>query len=118
MAFSEQAKQAVWLATPGANPADQKQDPYGNTIVWGNHGQAVPGSWEIDHIIPVAHGGSNHINNLQAMHFLQNQYLGSTLTKETRYGSMRPMSGSINAGVFIGPNFYSLQQLKSLNMVK
>lgn len=77
MSFSPLEIQRIWekgTIVPGTNPAQFRQDHcgawmgrdyYGNTnTTWG---------WEIDHIKPVAHGGTDDVWNLQPLQWENNR---------------------------------------------
>ena len=115
MAISLEKRRAVWKeAKPAGQSTTSKRDPYGLEIIWGYHGDNMRGGWAVDHIIPEALGGSDHINNLQALDFAKNQQLGDSLVKKTRYGDMKPVvANSIKSGVFINGKKCTLQQLKT-----
>jgi 5-methylcytosine-specific restriction endonuclease McrA len=62
---------------------------------YGEHG--ARGSWEVEHSIPKAHGGSDHGNNLYAAHITCNRSKRAASTRATRaqYGRTRaPLSVS------------------------
>ena len=63
-------KDQVWeLASkvPGKDPAEYRQDPYGNEIRYDQYGKETDKGWEVDHIVPRASGGTNKLSNLQVL---------------------------------------------------
>lgn len=61
--FDEQTKRAVFAKCNRLCHLCWKPMAYAN---YGNHGSR--GAWEIDHSIPRAQGGTDHLNNLYAAH--------------------------------------------------
>ena len=69
----------VWdKATPirGRNPDTWRRDAEGNMIRYGSYGTMGEYGWEIDHKNPVAHGGTDHMRNLQPLHWEENREKG------------------------------------------
>lgn len=42
----------------------------------GEYGKTTQYGWEVDHIKPVAHGGTDNVANLQALHWQNNRHKG------------------------------------------
>lgn len=86
--FSEAMKFVVWakaLAVPGQSLAEWRQDVCGARMQWSQYGNTAElgFGWEIDHIRPVAHGGSDEIVNLQALQWQNNRRKGDSLNPFT-----------------------------------
>ncbi len=80
----EAKKRAVWAkAQPlqGYDPAFVRADACGKPIEFVAHGDRNhPYGWEIDHILPSAHGGSDDLWNLQPLHWRNNAWKGDKLS--------------------------------------
>ena len=78
----------VWkLAKPirGKDPAEYRQDPYGTTLRRSSYGKNSKMGWGIDHIKPKARGGSDAVQNLQALQTKKNLEKGDSLVKKSRH---------------------------------
>jgi len=65
----EKAKQELWFVF-------FKRDACGATIGKDEFGKETGFGWEIDHIVPVAKGGTDDIDNLQPLHWENNRQKG------------------------------------------
>lgn len=73
---------AVWQKAgviSGVNSNEWRLDAYGTKIKFSDHGNtnSIYG-WEIDHIRPVALGGSDSLSNLQPLYWKTNRRKGDT----------------------------------------
>jgi len=57
----------------GKNPNTWRRDVKGNIIRFGSYGTKGRYGWEVDHKKPKAKGGSNHIRNLNPLHWQENR---------------------------------------------
>ena len=57
----------------------QAQDHCGAWIAKSAHGQQSAQGWEIDHIVPVARGGTDALSNLRPLHWRNNDAKGDSL---------------------------------------
>lgn len=67
----------IWIKAapiPGYDPAVYRHDVCGKPMRFDQHGDTTAAyGWEVDHIVPVAHGGSDALNNLRALHWKTNR---------------------------------------------
>jgi len=80
MSFSDEIKRIVWQKArtePGYDKDLFRKDACGAWIMWNKYGirDNVFG-WEIDHIYPTNLGGDDTIDNLRALHCLNNASKG------------------------------------------
>ena len=79
--FSEATRLAVWLKArkvPGYDAKLYRKDRCGAWMKWSDYGKTIPGGtgWEIDHKKPVARGGLDLLENLQALQWQNNRSKG------------------------------------------
>ena len=67
---------AVWEKAspiPGYSANVYRRDACGTAIQYSEYGRRGKYGWEIDHVHPVALGGSDKLKNLQPLHWQNNQ---------------------------------------------
>lgn len=73
--FSEEVVDKVWRKARQTLPGYAK-DACGATIRRHAYGKLSSDGWEIDHIVPIALDGTDHPDNLQALHWKNNRSKG------------------------------------------
>lgn len=77
--FSEERLDQIWdkgSTIRGKNPDLYRMDKYGNEMYKHSYGKTSPMGWNVDHSKPQAHGGTDHLNNLQPMNSRANSSKG------------------------------------------
>lgn len=74
-------RQIVWEAAAVVSLLDRSEwrsDVFGNLMKLSDYGDRTsPYGWEVDHIVPLATGGSDTLANKRALHWRANAKLGS-----------------------------------------
>ncbi|HSR50088.1 MAG TPA: HNH endonuclease [Acidobacteriota bacterium] len=78
--FSDEVVQAVWekgQPIAGISPSQRRRDSCGAIIDRSFFGRRkTPFGWEIDHVRPLSQGGSDALDNLQPLHWMNNRAKG------------------------------------------
>ncbi|MCD4744068.1 MAG: HNH endonuclease [Desulfobacteraceae bacterium] len=74
--FNDETIDKVWNKASkvrGLNPDLYRKDKTGKRIFKPSHGKQSDMGWEVDHSKPKAKGGTDHLNNLQALQWEENR---------------------------------------------
>lgn len=81
--WEEETKKAVWNKAkiiPGYDENVWRRDSCGLVIMYREFGNRETDlGWEVDHITPVIHGGTDELENLQALNWNANEDKGNQL---------------------------------------
>jgi hypothetical protein len=79
--FSDAVIAAVWSkgeVDPRYSAAVYRKDVYGSWMKRENYGTLGQYGWEVDHIKPVAAGGTDELSNLQPLYWENNRRKGDS----------------------------------------
>jgi 5-methylcytosine-specific restriction endonuclease McrA len=93
--WTEQKKIAAWTACRTYldwPPIDWRIDRFGYLIRRSDHGKQTEYGWEVDHVVALALGGADTLDNVEALHWRKNRQLGGLLGNALRDEPERPMT--------------------------
>jgi len=74
--FTDDKIKTVWQnakTVDNFDPNKFRQDVCGAWMAWDNYAKETAIGWEVDHVLPVSKGGTDHTDNLRAMHWQNNR---------------------------------------------
>ena len=77
--FDDWVVDAVWAKAKSSWLPGTANDVCGATIHRHDYGKVNTFGWEIDHVVPVARGGTDDLYNLQPLHWQNNRSKGDQL---------------------------------------
>jgi hypothetical protein len=80
-AFDQLTILRVWQKgriVPGYDGSTWRADACNRWMRYSDYGQTTEYGWEVDHVQPVAAGGSDHISNLQPLQWRVNRHKGDS----------------------------------------
>jgi hypothetical protein len=98
------------------SPDEFRLDDFGGIMKLGDYGEITEYGWTVDHILPVAKGGTDNLINLQPLHWKNNASKGDTffgfeVAVGVTYGS--PYKHAWGAPL----NWFSLSALEELEAI-
>jgi len=94
--INEETIRSVWEKASrmeGFDPSMYRKDACGALIMRDKYGKENPFGWEIDHIYPMSKGGDDSLENLRALHYMNNR---SKRDDYPSYTSMMTFNGKEN----------------------
>ena len=90
---------AVWKRARKVEGLDEnmfRKDACGALIMYNKYGMENPYGWVVDHIFPISLGGDDHLENLRALHYLNNLSKGNDYPT---YTAVMKFDGSENSRI-------------------
>ena len=79
MSYTDDKLKQIWgkaRKVRGKDPDTYRKDCEGNVMYRHSYGKCSQMGWEVDHSKPKAKGGTDHLNNLQPLHWNANRKKG------------------------------------------